>query len=174
MKKQEKIFFVDNLTAEIKSAKSLVLINFTGMSVKVQQELKRRLKEVGAKMIVVKNTLLKRAGEAASVDAGILENTILTGQTALIVSESDPVSPIQVLGKFAKEFEVPELKVGIVEGTFQDSLSLSRISNLPGRDGLLGQLLGALMGPIYGLTGTLGGNLQKLVFVLNSKASSQN
>jgi large subunit ribosomal protein L10 len=129
---------------------------------------------VGAKMIVVKNTLLKRAGEAAKVDASILESTILTGQTALIVSGGDPVSPIQVLGKFTKEFEVPELKVGIVEGSFQDSQSLSRISNLPGRDGLLGQLLGALMAPSYGLVSTLNGNLQKLVHILNSKANSQN
>lgn len=170
MKKAEKVFFVDNLTAELKTAKSIVLINYAGLSVKAQQELKRRLGEVGAKMIVVKNTLLKRAGTAAKVDASILKDTILTGQTALIVAEEDAIAPIQVLGSFTKEFEVPQLKVGVVEGTFQDTESLARISTLPGRDGLLSQLLGTLMSPSYGLVGTLEANMQKLVYILKSKA----
>jgi len=169
MKKAEKIFFVDNLTEEIKSAKSLVLVNYSGLNVKAQQDLKRRLKEVGAKMIVVKNTLLKRAGEAAKIDAGILEDSILTGQTALVVCDSDPIAPIQVLGTFAKEYEVPKLKVGIVEGMFQDSDSLTKISTLPGKDALLGQLLGALTAPSYGLLGVLSGNTQKLIYILKSK-----
>jgi large subunit ribosomal protein L10 len=169
MKKAEKVFFVDNLTEEIKSAKSLVLINFAGMSVKAQQDLKTRLKEAGAKMIVVKNTLLKRAGEAAKVDAGILEDSVLTGQTALIVSEKDPIAPIQVLGTFAKEYEVPQLKVGIVEGMFQDSMSLTKISTLPGKDALLGQLLSVLASPSSGLVGVLSGNMQGLVYILKKK-----
>lgn len=172
MKKQEKVFFVDNLTEEIKSAKSLVLINFAGMGVKAQQELKKRLKEVGAKMIVVKNTLLKRAGETAKVDAGILQDSVLTGQTALIVSENDSLAPIQVLGKFAKEYELPQLKVGIVEGVFQDTDALVKISTLPGKDALLGQLLGVLMSPSSGLVSTLSGNLQKLVYILNQKSEA--
>ena len=103
MKKQEKIFFVENLTEELRSAKSVVLINYAGLSVKAQQELKKRLKEVGARMLVVKNTLLKRAGEAAKVDKEILSDTVLTGQTALVIAEDDPIAPLGVLGKFAKE-----------------------------------------------------------------------
>ena len=111
MKKAEKILFVDNLTAELKSAKSLVLINYTGLSVKSQQELKKRLNEVGAKMLVVKNTLLKRASERAEIDKEVLTDEGLSGQTALVVSEKDPISFIQVLGKFAQEFSVPQMKV---------------------------------------------------------------
>jgi len=166
MKKAEKILFVDNLTAELKSAKSFVLINYTGLSVKSQQELKRRLKDVGSKMLVVKNTLLKRASETAKIDKKILTDEVLSGQTALVISEGDPISFIQVLGKFTKEFSVPQMKVGIVDGLFQDSLTLSQISNLPGRDTLLSQLLGSLMSPSYGLIGTLNGNLQKLLYIL--------
>lgn len=176
MKKQEKVFFVDNLTAELKSAESFVLVNFIGLTVKAQQNLKKRLKEVGAKMIVVKNTLLKRAGESAKIDPQILNHTVLTGQTALIIreaetiSEGDPLSFIQVLGKFAQEFEVPQMKVGIVEGSFQDSAALAKLASLPGRDALLGQLLGTLMSPNCELIGTLEGNLQKLVYLLKTKA----
>jgi large subunit ribosomal protein L10 len=170
MKKQEKIFFVENLTEELRSAKSVVLINYAGLSVKAQQELKKRLKEVGAKMLVVKNTLLKRAGEAAKVDNQILTDSVLTGQTALVISEDDPIAPLGVLGKFAKEFEVPQFKVGLVEGSFQDTEALKKLSALPGKDALLGQLLGALMSPSYGLVGTLNANMQKLLFILKSKA----
>ena len=176
MKKQEKIFFVENLTEELRSAKSVVLINYAGLSVKAQQELKARLKEVGAKMLVVKNTLLKRAGEAAKVDTEILSDTVLTGQTALVIAENDPIAPLGVLGKFAKEFvsaagdSVPQFKVGLVDGSFQDTEALKKLSALPGKDALLGQLLGALMSPSYGLVGTLNANMQKLLFVLTSKA----
>jgi large subunit ribosomal protein L10 len=170
MKKQEKTFFVANLTEELKSAKSVVLINYSGLNVKAQQDLKKRLAEVRAKMVVVKNTLLKLAGKAAAVDKAILEDSVLVGQTALVIAEGDSLAPIGVLGKFIKEHDVPQLKVGVVEGAFQDTEALVKISTLPGRDALLGQLLGVLLSPSYGLVGTLEANMQKLVYILKSKA----
>lgn len=173
MNKLEKVTFVENLQKELKGAKSIVLVNYAGLGVKAQQELKKRLTEVGGKMIVVKNTLLKIAGEAAGVDKKVLEDSILVGQTALVVASEDAVAPLQVLGKFAKEFSVPKFKVGVVEGSFQDESSLTKLSTLPGRSALLGQFLGTLMGAQYGLVGTLNGNLQKLVYVL-SEASKKN
>ena len=173
MKKAEKVFFVDNLKVELKDAKNVILVNYAGLAVKPQQELKSRLSEVGGKMVVVKNTLLLRAAESAGFNNKDLEGDVLTGQTALIIGTGDPVAPIQVLGKFAKEFvsaageSVPKFKVGVVEGSFQNSQSLTQISNLPGRDTLLSQVLGTLMGLEYGLVGTLNGNLQKLVYILD-------
>jgi large subunit ribosomal protein L10 len=169
MKKQEKISLVDNLSQELKGAAGVVLINFAGMGVKAQQDLKRRLKEVGAKLIVVKNTLLKRAAETAKIDPKLLEESILTGQTALVISSEDAIAPISILGKFAKEFEIPKMKVGVVDGTFQDEASLTKIASLPGRDALLGQVLSSLMGNLYNLVGTLQGPTQKLVYILNQK-----
>jgi len=65
---------------------------------------------------------------------------------------------------------VPQFKVGLVDGSFQDTEALKKLSALPGKDALLGQLLGALMSPSYGLVGTLNANMQKLLFVLTSKA----
>lgn len=167
MLKAQKVEFVEKLKSELKDAKSVVLVNYAGLSVKSQQELKSRLSEVDGKMIVVKNTLLTRAAESAGFKTGDLASS-LAGQTALIISSGkDAVAPIQVLGKFAKEFDVPKFKVGMVEGSFQDEASLSKLSNLPGRDALLGQVLGTLMGLQYGLVGTLNGNLQKLVYILD-------
>lgn len=167
MKKGQKTFFVENLAEELKSANSVILINFAGMNVKTQQDLKKRLREIDAKMIVVKNTLFKLAGEKVSLPKETLSDTVLSGQTALIITEKDPISPLQVLAKFSKEFEVPQLKVGIVEGFFQNEEELIKLSKLSGKDGLVAQVLGALASPMYGLVGTLEGNLQKLIFVLN-------
>lgn len=175
MKKIEKITLVENLTKELKEAKSVVLINYTGLTVKSQQELKARLKEAGAKMLVVKNTLLKRAAEAVKLDPELLSDDILSGQTAIVIGTEDAVAPIQVLGKFAKEFTsaagdmVPKFKVGIVEDSFQDNSKLLKISELPGRDALLGQLLGSLMSGLYGLVGTLQSPMQQLLYTLSAK-----
>lgn len=172
MLKNEKVKLVENLIEDLKGAKSVVLVNYSGLNVKAQQDLKGRLKSVGGRMVVVKNTLLKRAGESAKLDKNILEDSVLQGQTALVLADEDPVAPIQVMGKFAKEFELPKFKVGVVEGTFQDESSLTKLSVLPGRDVLLSQVLGALMASQYGLVGTLNANLQKLVFIL-SQASKK-
>lgn len=172
MKRAEKAFFVDNLAEELKTAKGIILLNYSGLSVKLQQELKKRLKEVSSKMIVVKNTLLKRAGNMAKIDSKVLEDSVLSGQNALVIANDDPISPIQVLGKFNREFKIPKIRVGIIEGIFQNEEALQTISLLPGKDALLGQVLGSLIFNFYSLTRTLNANLEKLLFILDQKAKS--
>ncbi|MGD8744550.1 MAG: 50S ribosomal protein L10, partial [Candidatus Woesebacteria bacterium] len=98
MKKSEKTFFVQNLTQELKAASSVVLVDYSGLDVKSQQELQRKLSEVEAKMLVVKNTLFKLAGKAAKVAEETLTDTVLSGPTALVITEADPIAPIQVIG----------------------------------------------------------------------------
>lgn len=166
MKKSEKTFFVQNLTEELKSAKSAILIDFAGLSVAMQQELKARLKKVHATMTVVKNTLLKRAGKAAKMPKDSLTDTVLTGQTALVLAETDPISPLQVLAKFTEEFAVPSLKVGIIEGDFQDNETLVKLSKLPTKEVLLAQTVGSIAAPLNGIVGALQTNLQNLVNIL--------
>ena len=167
MNKEEKIQFVDNLTQQLKGAASIVLINPSGLSVKMQQDLKRRLKAVNARMEITKNTLFKIAVKESKVDEAIATDTVLTGPVALVVTESDPIAPLQILAKFAKEFEVPQLKVGLIEGKFQDSPSLIKLSILPPKDVLYAQVVGGVSAPLYGLVGTLQGNLQKLIYILD-------
>lgn len=171
MKKAEKIFFVENLTEELKSATCVVLVDYTGLSVKMQQDLKKKLGEIGAKMTVVKNTLFKLAGKGAKVPEKTMSDTVLSGQTAIIITEKDSIAPLQVLAKFAKENEIPNFKVGIVDGIFQDKETLIKLSQLPSKEILCGQLVGSVAGPTYGLVSTLQGNLQKLVWILKSKSS---
>lgn len=172
MLKNQKITFVEELTGILKNAKSVVLVNYTGLNVKAQQDLKGKLKDANARMVVVKNTLLKRAIESAKLDSKTATQDILSGQTALVIADADPVAPIQVLGKFAKEFDLPKFKVGIVEGVFEDAEALSKISSLPSKDVLLGQVLGSLMSGLYGLVGTLQNPMQQLVYTLQNTKKS--
>ena len=172
MKKSEKPFFVENLTEEIKSASSVILLNYEGLNVSLQQELKKSLREINAKMFVTKNTLFKLAAESAKVDSGALSDTVLTGPTAFVITEDDPIAPLQILHKFAADNNVPQFKVGLIEGIFQDKETLEKLAQLPGKDILYAQTVAAIAGPMYGIVGTLQANLQKLVYILNAKAKS--
>jgi large subunit ribosomal protein L10 len=173
MKKQEKSFFVQNLAEELKLANAVILVDYTGLTVKAQQELKKKLKKVNTRMIVVKNTLFKLAGQSINSNKEILSDTVLEGPTALVISEDDAIAPLQVLAKFAKEYEVPQLKVGLIEGAFQNKEELTKLSTLPGKDVLIGQVLGSVAAPMHGLVSTLQGNMQKLVFILDEYSKSE-
>jgi len=166
MKKTEKSLFIDNLTEELKTASSVILIDYSGLNVKMQQELKKRLKEINAKLSVVKNTLFKLAAQKINAPDETIQDTVLTGPTALVLTEEDPIAPLQILAKFTKEFELLQFKVGIIEGSFQDKDSLIKLSKLPGKNQLYAQTVGAVGAPIYGLIYTLQSNAQKLISIL--------
>ncbi len=170
MLKPEKTQLIKDITKELSDAQTIVFVDYTGLNMGSQQELKKRLKEIGARMIVVKNTILRIAGTEAKLDDQALTDSVLSGQTAVILSSTDPVAPIQVIGKFAKEFELPKFKVGIVEGVFQDTVNLGKLSKLPGKEVLYAQVVGSMASPMYGLVYSLNANMQKLVYILDQKA----
>ncbi len=164
--KPEKIEKIKKLAEMISSAKSVVFVDYTGLNVKTQEALKKELKKVGGKMFVAKNTLFKIAGEKAKLPKKSLDDSILSGQTAVIVSEDDPVAPIQTLGKFAKENNLPNFKAGVIEDLFQNKSSLELISRLPSKEELTKSALGTISSPLYSFIAVLQANMQKLVFVL--------
>lgn len=166
MNKQNKTDLIKDLAPKLKAASSIVFVNFAGLSVDLQQKLKLELKAIGSDMTVVKNTLIRLAGKEAGINEEALTDEVLSGQTALIMTEGDAVAPIQVIGKFVKENQVPQFKLGVIEGNVQDKNALLKISTLPTKEVLFSQVLGSLMSPMYGLVGTLNGNMQKLVYIL--------
>lgn len=172
--KQEKKDKVAAIADAMKSASSVVFIDYKGLGVKTQQELASKLRETGSKMLVAKNSLLKLAGQDAKLPKETLTDTVLEGQTAVVFGEADPVSPVQIIGKFAEEFEIPKMKAGVVEGSYQDTDGLLKISKLPSKDVLYGKVVGAIASPSYGLVGTLQGNLNKLLFILNQAKEKAN
>lgn len=171
--KPEKKDYLANLADTFKNAGSVTFVDYTGMDVSSQQGLKAKLKDSGSRMFVAKNTLINLAGTKANLPEEVIDSQILSGQTAVVISGDDPVSPIQTLGEFTKDSETLKFKAGVVEGVFQNKDSLLAISKLPGRDQLLANAMGAIAAPMYALVGTLEGNLQKLVFMLSEYAKTK-
>ena len=169
MVQQAKKDYVEQLSGTLKKASAVVVVDYSGLSVQMQQELKRRLREIGANMLVAKNTLYKLAAEKADYPKEAVGEEILAGPSAFIITKDDPIAPLQIIAKYAKEFEIPQFKVGVIEGSFQDKENLDKLSKLPGKDALVAQAMGAISAPLYGLVGTLKGNLQKLVYILQAK-----
>lgn len=173
MKKTEKIELVKKLTDTLKSAKSAVFVNFAGLTVRDQQDLKALLREQNAQMAVFKNTFIKIAAKEAGYPEETLTDTVLTQQTAVVYSNDDPIAPVQILGKYIADNEKPEFKAGVIEGQFTDSAGLLRISKLPGKETLYAQVVGGVSAPMYALVGSLQANLQKLVYILDSYRNSK-
>lgn len=171
--KQEKINEVSQLSEQLSSAKSAVFVNYAGLGVKPQQELKKKLKESGGKMLVAKNTLIKLAAKKANFPEESYTDTVLSGQTALVTSSEDAVAPVQILGKFMKESEVGKFKAGVIEGQYYDEAGLTKLSTLPSKEVLYAQVVGGIASPLYGLVSSLQGNLQKLVWILDSYKNSK-
>jgi len=165
MIKSDKIKLVEELTEDLKDATAVVLVDFMGLSVKSQQQLKKDLRAVGASLVVVKNTLFRIAAKNTKQPKEIAD-TVIDGPSAVVYTKEDPIAPLQVLAKFAKTAELPQFKVGVVEGTFHDKEGLKKLSTLPSREILLGQAVGTIAAPLYGIVSTLQGNIQKLLYIL--------
>lgn len=161
--------FVQDLAQRIKEAKSLVLVDYQGLPVQQQEKLREAVRAAGGKFLVVKNTLLKLAFKESGVKEKF-EEKAFQGPTALVVAQEDELSPLQALGRFIQEFNLPKIKVGILEGRLQSAQDLLTISRLPGREVLLGQLVGLLQAPLSEMVRTLNSNAQKLVSILETKS----
>ena len=169
MLKIDKGPFVEKLTDELKNSTGYVLVDFNGLTVKLQQELKKNLREIDGKMVIVKNTLFRLSAEKSNAPKEI-SDTVLEGPSALVVSNADPIALLQILAKFSKDSGIPQFKVGVIEGSFQDKNALIKLASLPGKSVLQSQLVGAVAAPMYGIVGTLQGNIQKLLWILSAKA----
>lgn len=165
--KQDKKDQVSSLADKLSAAKSVVFVDYAGMGVAMQQDFKAKLREVGGTMLVAKNTLVTLAGKKAELPEKATDKELLSGQTAMVFSGEDAVASIQILGKFAKDNEIPKIKAGVVEGVYQDESGVVRISKLPSKEQLQANVVGAIAAPLYSTVGVLQANLQKLVFILD-------
>lgn len=159
---QKKKDIVNNLTSDLKDAKSIVLADYRGMTMKQLEDLRKSLRAVNAKFIVAKNTLLK----ISLGEMGEKLSEYFKEPTAVLISKGDEVAPLKELAKFFKTFQKPVIKAGILGKDILTRQDVDRLSKLPTREVLLAQLLGGLNSPITGLVYALNGNIQKLVFVL--------
>ncbi len=169
MKREDKVKVIEELTEKLRG-NSAVLVDFKGINVAQSTELRARSRESGVEFVVAKNTLTKRAADAAGVE-GLEE--FLVGPTALAFSE-DPVVGAKLMAEFASQVESFDLKGGLLEGErILDQDGVVALSRLPGRDQLLAQLLGAIQAPVAGLITVLNAPLRNLAVVLNQVAEQK-
>ena len=136
---------VQAIAEEIKDAQSVVLVDYRGLTVAQDTELRKQLREAGIVYKVYKNTMMKRAFEGTECEA--LEHC-LEGPSAIAISKDDATAPARILCKFAKDAPALELKGGVVEGTAYDVAGLTELSKIPSREELLSRLLGSMQSPI--------------------------
>lgn len=172
MVKQVKIEAVQNLAEKINQAKSLLLVDFSKLSVPSQNKLRQAVLNAGGQFRVVKNNLFKLAfkkaktGLSRDFDFEKIEN--LRGQTAALFALKDELEPIKILVKFIKENELPQLKFGFFENKLIDKAAIEELAKIPGREELYGQTVQLINSPLAGLVYSLQSNLNQLVWILES------
>ena len=143
---------VQEISETIKGAQSVVVVDYRGLTVAEDTQLRKQLREAGVSYKVYKNTLVSRAIEGTEFES--LKDS-LEGPNAFAVSTEDATAPARVFAEFAKKAPKLEIKAGVVEGTFYDADGMKVIANVPSREVLLSKLLGSLQSPIANLARVL-------------------
>lgn len=129
----------------LNGAQTAVVVDYRGLTVAQDTELRKQLREAGITYKVYKNTMIKRAAEGTAYAA---LDPHLEGPTAIAVSKTDATAPARILAEFAKKADKLEIKGGIVEDTYYDAKGMQAIATIPSREVLLGRLLGSMQSPI--------------------------
>jgi large subunit ribosomal protein L10 len=151
MNRTERQETVESLTAELKSAPHVYVTDFSGLNVLRMTELRRRLRAAGVRYVVVKNTLAQRALAANGISA---LDEHLVGNTGLVLS-SDALAAAKVIGEFAREFEKPTVRIGLVDGKTVAPEQVKRLGEIPSREVLLSQVAGMLNNLMYTFVASL-------------------
>lgn len=161
---------VTKVTEQLEKSKAVLMVNFSGLKVNEERELKKKLREQGIAFEVIKNTLFKIALKKTKID---VDEKLLDQPIALIWSAEDEVAPAKITVNFAKEAEKLQLVGGIIDKKFVDVDEIFQLAALPGRAELYAKLVGTLNAPLTRLVNVLQGNLRSLVYILKQYQESK-
>lgn len=136
---------VEVVTAKLKEAASVVVVDYRGLTVEQVTDLRKQLRDANIEMKVIKNGILRRAAEAAGLEG--MED-VFVGPTAVAFSNEDVVAPAKIMNDFAKNADKLEIKGGIIEGNVSSVEEIVALAKLPSREGLLSMLLSVLQAPV--------------------------
>lgn len=136
---------VAEISENVKDAQSVVLVDYRGLTVEQDTQLRRQLREAGITYKVYKNTMMNFAFKGTDFESLAPH---LEGPSAIAISKDDATAPARVLAKFAKTTPALELKGGVVEGVYYDAKGILGISSIPSKEELLSKLLGSIQSPI--------------------------
>ena len=136
---------VEEIKAQLDGAKSIVVVDYRGISVATDTELRKVCREAGVVYKVYKNTMVKRAVEGTEFE-GIIAD--LEGTNAFAISKDDATLAARTVAGFLKKAKVGVLKSGVVEGTYYDEKGIGVIATIPSRDELIAKFMGSIQSPI--------------------------
>ena len=142
---EQKQQVVEEIRTNMQDAQSIIAVDYRGLTVAQDTELRKSLREEGVVYKVYKNTLLKRAFEGTEYEE---LSKHFDGPTAVAFGVSDATAPARVINKVAKDAPAIEFKAGIVEGTYFDKEGVEAIAKIPSREVLISRLLGSLQSPV--------------------------
>jgi large subunit ribosomal protein L10 len=160
----EKTETVSRLARKMAQAEAIFLADFHGVDVAAVTRLRRSLRGAGVEYQVVKNRLAKRAASDAGLEG--LEQ-YLEGPTAMAFAHEDPVAPAKILQEFIDGGGKLAIKTGLVDGQILTAEAVAQLAKLPPREELIGQVVGSVQAPLYGLSAVLNGLLRSLVIALS-------
>ena len=163
MPTQEKIDAVSDLRGRLHGVKTVLLTEYRGLTVQQISELRKQLRAVSAEYKVVKNRLAKIAISASELQVLTPQ---LTGPLALVVSKDDPVAVAKTVSTFARTNQALTIKGGYVDGRLMAPDALKALAELPSKEALRAQLVGAISGPLTQLVGLLQAPQRELAYVL--------
>ena len=168
MNKEQKEQVVDELTARLKAAETLLVADYRGLTMPQIDTLRTRLLASGAKFTVTKNTLTRRAAEAAGADALL---ALLEGPTAIafLEADGDMVAAAKALADSVRETKVLEIRGGVMQGRAMTAAEVETLATLPAIDVLRGQVLGAIIAPLSAFAALLNAPLQNLVGLIDAR-----
>lgn len=161
----EKAGKVAELKDLLSSSKGAVLVDYCGLTVAEDTELRSKMREAGVKYMVAKNTFIRIAAKEAGVE-GL--DSYLEHNTAVAFSAEDPVAPAKILNDFSKDHKALEIKAGILDGKVIALDEVKALAELPSRDELLAKLVGSMQAPISGLVNVLQGTIRNFVYTLEA------
>ena len=169
MPTQEKITEVADLKTKLDGVKTVVLTEYRGLTVQELSELRKQLRAVSAQYKVVKNRLARLAIKSSTLE-GL--GTHLKGPTAVILSKEDPVAVAKALHAFARAHQALAIKVGYVEGQMLPPPELKALADLPSREALRAQIVGAIQGGLASLVGLISAPHRELAYILQQHGAA--
>jgi large subunit ribosomal protein L10 len=168
MQKEDKQRVVSDLTDQLKSSQTLIVADYRGLTMPQIDALRTELLKHGARFQVVKNTLTRRAAEAAGADTLL---ALLEGPTAIAFLEAggDPVAVAKAIGTAARGTRVLEVRGGILEGRAITGADVETLAKLPPAEQLRGQVLGAMTAPLYTIVGLFTAPLRDLYGLIEAR-----
>lgn len=168
MQKEDKEKVVEELTERLRLSETLIVTDYRGLTNSEIDALRSKLLEHGARFTVVKNTLTRRAAEAAGADALL---ALLEGPTAIAFIEAggDPVAVAKAIAAAAKETKILAIRGGVLQGTAMSADEVESLAKLPPAEVLRAQLLGAIIAPLTTVLGLLSAPLRDLVGLIDAR-----